>query len=62
VSLLFGDGNLSAEDSASVSLDRRVDDFRAISSITLRELIESDLEFGRNIYEFVESGRRLIFV
>ena len=43
--LLFGD--VWAEDSAPVDLDRRVDDFRAINSITLRQLIGSHLENGR---------------
>jgi len=33
--LLFGD--VWAEDSAPVDLDRRVDDFREINSITLRD-------------------------
>ena len=48
--LLFGD--VCAEDSAPVDLDRRVDDFRAINSITLREQIVSDLASGRNFFEF----------
>ena len=46
--LLFGD--VRAEDSAPVDLDRRVDDFRAINSITLRQLIGSHLENGRNFF------------
>jgi hypothetical protein len=46
--LLFGD--VWAEDSAPVDLDRRVDDFCAINSITLRKQIVSDFEFGRNFF------------
>ena len=48
--LLFGDAR--AEDSAPVDLDRRVDDFRAINAITLREQIVSDLQSGREIFHF----------
>ena len=48
--LLFGD--VWAEDSAPVDLDRRVDDFRAIDTITLREQIVSDLESGRKFFIF----------
>jgi len=46
--LLFGDA--WAEDTAPVDLDCRVDDFRAINSITLRQLIGSHLENGRNFF------------
>ena len=48
--LLFGD--VCAEDSAPVDLDRRVDDFRGINSITLREQIVSDLASGWNFFQF----------
>ena len=48
--LLFGD--VWAEDSAPVDLDRRVGDFRVINSITLRELIDSELESGREFFSF----------
>jgi len=48
--LLFGD--VWAEASAPVDLDRRVDDFRAINSITLREQIVSDLASGRKFFHF----------
>ena len=49
--LLFG--VVWAEDSDPVNLDRRVDDFRAINSITLRQQIVSDLTSGRKIFKFV---------
>jgi len=48
--LLFGD--VRAENSTPVDLDRRVDDFRVINSITLREQIVSDLASGRNFFKF----------
>ena len=48
--LLFGD--VWAEDSAPVDLDRRVGRVREVNSITLRELIDSDLEIGRKIFSF----------
>jgi len=50
VSLLFGD--VWADDSAPVDLDRRVDDFRAINAISLREQIASDLKSGRKFSYF----------
>jgi hypothetical protein len=43
--------DLRTEDSASVVLDRRVDDFRAINSITPREQIVSDLASGRKFFQ-----------
>ena len=43
--LLFRD--LQPDGSASVDVHRRADDFRVISSITLCELIDVDLESGR---------------
>jgi len=49
--LLFGD--VWAEDSAPVDLDRRVDDFRAINSITPPEQIVSDLGSGRKFFHFL---------
>ena len=49
--LLFGD--VWAEDSAPVNLDRRVDDFRAINSITPPEQIVSDLGSGRKFFHFL---------
>jgi len=48
--LLFG--VVWAEDSDPVNLDRRVDDFRAINSITLRQQIVSDLASGRKFFHF----------
>ena len=45
-------GDLRAEDSASVVLDRRADDFRAINSITLCEQIVSNLASGRKFFSF----------
>jgi hypothetical protein len=45
-------GDLRAEDSASVVLDRRADDLRAINSITLCEQIVSDLASGRKFFCF----------
>jgi len=46
VDLLFRD--LQPDGSASVDVHRRADDFRAVSSIALCELIDADLESGRN--------------
>ena len=48
--LLFGD--VWAENSAPVDLDRRVNDFRAINSITLLEQIVSHLASGRKFFIF----------
>jgi hypothetical protein len=49
VGLLLGD--VWAEDSASIHLDRRVDDFAQIDSITLRQQIVSDLASGRKFFK-----------
>ena len=51
VSLLVGD--VCAEDSAPVDLNRRVDDFCVIESITPRELFDFNLEFGRIFFESI---------
>jgi hypothetical protein len=48
--LLFGD--VWAEDSAPVGLDRRVEDFRGINAITLLQQIVSDPASGRKVFHF----------
>lgn len=45
MNLWFSD--LSRQDAGLVDLNRRVDGIRNINSITLRKLIDSDLESGR---------------
>jgi hypothetical protein len=42
--------DLSRNDAGLVDLNRRVDGIRNINSITLRKLIDSDLESGREIF------------
>jgi hypothetical protein len=54
--------DLRTEDSASVVLDRRADDFRAINSITLCEQIVSDLASGREFFVFLHHLTAALFV
>ena len=49
---MVGFSDLRTEDSASVGLDRRADDFRAINSITLCEQIVSGPASGREFFLF----------
>ena len=50
MSLLFDDQ--CRKNPGSVGSDRRVGDIRDVNSITLRELIDSELESGREFFSF----------